>query len=164
MKINTLYKNERVSRKELKHASIFMLAHLIEEKEHDRVKLLVESRPIKAKRGGVLLGITYPDIFDRFKFKIILNPKFSRKKQLLTLAHEIVHVKQFIRGELGDTFNEGGISLTKWKGKLIDESNEDYFDLPWEIEASGREYGLWKRWDNYLKNNKIKYCIKKEGQ
>lgn len=45
---------------------------------------------------------------------------------LLTLAHEMVHVKQFVRRELD--FN-----LTVWKGKRI--LTEDYMKMPHEREA-----------------------------
>lgn len=45
-----------------------------------------------------------------------------------TLAHEMVHVKQYVKGELND-------SLDMWKGKEIDSDKIDYDDHPWEIEA-----------------------------
>jgi hypothetical protein len=37
-------------------------------------------------------------------------------------------------------------SLVNWHGKRIDRKNMDYYDLPWEIEAYGREVGLFVRW------------------
>jgi hypothetical protein len=43
-----------------------------------------------------------------------------------TLAHELVHVKQFARGELSD-------NLQYWKGK--DHSSTKYWEQPWEKEA-----------------------------
>lgn len=43
-----------------------------------------------------------------------------------TLAHELVHVKQFVRGELNE-------SLTHWKNKNY--SKAEYWDQPWEKEA-----------------------------
>lgn len=43
-----------------------------------------------------------------------------------TLAHELVHVKQFARGELTD-------NLQYWKGK--DHSETKYWEQPWEKEA-----------------------------
>jgi hypothetical protein len=45
---------------------------------------------------------------------------------LSTLAHEMVHVKQFARAELSP-------SLQHWKGR--DHSDTDYWDQPWEKEA-----------------------------
>ena len=57
---------------------------------------------------------------------------------LRTLAHELVHVKQYIRGEL--TWRDRGLL---WKGVSHNPKNLlHYYDLPYEIEAHGREYGL----------------------
>jgi hypothetical protein len=43
-----------------------------------------------------------------------------------TLAHEMVHVKQFAKDELDP-------ALTRWKKK--DHSRTEYWDQPWEKEA-----------------------------
>ena len=57
---------------------------------------------------------------------------------LKVLAHELVHVKQYIRGEL--SWREDGLH---WKGVNFDANNlMYYYELPFEIEAHGREYGL----------------------
>jgi hypothetical protein len=52
---------------------------------------------------------------------------------LTTLAHEMVHVKQFARGELEP-------SLTRWK-KRVDDF-DDYWDQPWEKEAIRLQHKL----------------------
>ena len=57
---------------------------------------------------------------------------------LKVLAHELVHVKQYIMGEL--SWRHSGLH---WKGVNFDVDNlMDYYELPFEIEAHGREYGL----------------------
>jgi hypothetical protein len=53
-----------------------------------------------------------------------------------TVAHEMVHVKQYAKGELTEQ---------SWQGKLINPKQE-YWDQPWEIEAHGREVGLFIQW------------------
>ena len=68
------------------------------------------------------------------------------RKILQTLAHEMVHVKQFAKGEIYDhkyrrTF--------KWGKKHFNIDKEDYWDLPWEIEAYGRELGLYIKFKDY---------------
>lgn len=65
---------------------------------------------------------------------------------MMTLAHEMVHVKQFAMGELEENMNV-------WKGKRF-SGKTDYWDTPWEIEAHGREYGLWSR---FAEKYKIRY-------
>ena len=52
----------------------------------------------------------------------------SNDEIIHTLAHEMVHVKQYVNGELNE-------SLDVWKGKEIDPDSIDYDDHPWEIEA-----------------------------
>ena len=52
--------------------------------------------------------------------------EFTLDEMMLNLAHELVHAKQFIRGELHP-------SLDKWK--RLDYTNVPYSRTPWEKEA-----------------------------
>lgn len=71
------------------------------------------------------------------EFLIELHPYISGVDILKTLAHEFVHIKQYVYGELNE-------EQTVWKSVPIDSDSMDYFELPWEIEAYGRERGLWQ--------------------
>ena len=53
-----------------------------------------------------------------------------------TLAHEMVHAKQYIRGELN------GYNFS-WKGRK--PRNYKYENAPWEKEAYGREKELYEK-------------------
>lgn len=77
------------------------------------------------------------------EFEIELKKGLSVRDTLTYLAHECVHVKQFATGEMKD----GTVYAvtTRWKGREINEQSIDYWDLPWEIEAYGREKGLFSR-------------------
>ena len=58
---------------------------------------------------------------------------------LKTLGHELVHVKQYALGEL-TTDRYGAL---RYNGVHYNPQNLlEYFDLPYEIEAYGREKGL----------------------
>tara|TARA_Y100000593_G_scaffold778_1_gene1533 strand:- start:560 stop:1066 length:507 start_codon:yes stop_codon:yes gene_type:complete len=58
---------------------------------------------------------------------------------LKTLGHELVHVKQYAMGEL-TTDRYGAL---RYNGVHYNvETLLDYFDLPYEIEAYGKEKGL----------------------
>ena len=84
------------------------------------------------------------------EFTIELDASDEPDLILQNLAHEMVHVKQWARGELKDSMR--GHSLCKWMGKEFDTDKNEYYDLPWEIEAFGREYGLFARWrDHFVK-------------
>jgi len=84
----------------------------------------------------------YNDWYKAREFEIQLRRKKSTKSMLQTLAHEMVHLKQFAKGQLNDDH-------TKWKGQSIDADNISYHDLPWEIEASTMEYILYALYQDY---------------
>lgn len=69
-----------------------------------------------------------------------------------TLAHEMVHVKQHAKNELKTgvvVATRGGLKISsKWMGKIWKPKGKEdhYYDSPWEVEAYGREVGLYQRW------------------
>lgn len=71
-------------------------------------------------------------------FLIELDKQVNLKTLLTTLAHECVHMKQYAMGEL----NEG---MSVWRGRKINSDSVPYWDHPWEIEAYGKERGLFIR-------------------
>lgn len=78
------------------------------------------------------------------EFTITLEDFRGYTYMLHSLAHEMVHVKQYARGELRDY--DDGVDTYSWLGEKRDWSDVDYWDLPWEIEAHGRERGLYFRY------------------
>jgi hypothetical protein len=87
-------------------------------------------------------------------FEIGINPKLRRFKMLQCLAHEMVHVKQYARGELS-----AELVTAKWQGKIYKLSNsfEDYLNWPWEVEAYGRDRALYLFYQVMLKSEKVKF-------
>lgn len=75
-------------------------------------------------------------------FEIELNSKLKLRKMLIALCHEMVHAKQFAKGELYDGINIEG---TRWNGKWYRKEPE-YWDRPWEWDAMGREAALFIQW------------------
>ena len=86
-------------------------------------------------------------------FKIIIDPYRLEKDDwerelnysewvsriLRTLAHEMIHVKQYIMGEL--TFKRKGMY---WKNELVSSMTADeYYSSPHEVEAYGKEKWLY---------------------
>ena len=64
------------------------------------------------------------------EFTIELDATMSIRNILITLAHEMVHVKQWAKGE------------------KMHMDEVEYWDYPWEIEAFGRQLGLFVRFCN----------------
>lgn len=79
------------------------------------------------------------ELDDNRTFEIEADRTLPMRKLLETVAHEMVHVKQYARRELHP-------STDTWLGKTYNPKKVSYWDLPWEIEAHGRECGLFVRW------------------
>ena len=80
------------------------------------------------------------------EFNIEVNRNQKLRQMLETIAHEMVHVKQFARGELYESTNK---KAHRWQGIWMSNRSKnvkDYWDNPWEIEAFGRQLGLFIRW------------------
>lgn len=71
---------------------------------------------------------------DTHDIDIDINRTIPFEDQMQTLAHEMVHAKQFLRKEL-----DGNL----WKKRNYD--NVKYDDQPWEKEANKMEKQLYKR-------------------
>ena len=78
---------------------------------------------IAMRNKGVYGDCMYEDDRD---FTIRFDKTLPTIEIITTLLHELVHVKQFCRGELNPT-------LSRWKTK--DHTDTEYWDQPWEKEA-----------------------------
>ena len=93
-------------------------------------------------------------------FTITLRGAKDDEDVIKTLAHEMVHVKQYAKNELSKqmrvTRGLGFRLATKWQGEFWKpKSKEDpYWDAPWEIEAYGREVGLYHKWVQHWNKKK----------
>ena len=76
-------------------------------------------------------------------FTIELDTTVKIRNLLITLAHEMVHVKQWAKDEMYEYMNTMG--MVRFKGERIHLEETDYWDYPWEIEAYGRQLGLFIR-------------------
>jgi len=88
--------------------------------------------------------------------------EFDKSKKLdeirEDLCHEMVHVKQFERGEL---YRYDQHEHIRWKDKIYHTSIEDgieYWSLPYEIEARGHEKALRMKFREYLKTRGKRKC------
>jgi len=77
------------------------------------------------------------------EFVIEIDPSARLRRVLESICHEMVHVKQFAKGEMRDL---AGAEKVSFLGQKYDLGADEYFERPWEIEAHGRELGLFVRW------------------
>jgi hypothetical protein len=91
----------------------------------------------------------YDPIEYKYSYKMLINNKLGFRPCLSTIAHELVHIKQYASREyVRMSFKDKHI--VKWKNKKYNFDKIDYWDHPWEIEANGRELGLYIRMINHM--------------
>jgi len=69
-------------------------------------------------------------------YEISVNSDLSEEDIIKTVLHEMVHVKQYHKGELSLKKQEKVWRGAKWEG-------EDYREFPWELEAYELEEELY---------------------
>lgn len=82
---------------------------------------------------------------------MVLDSRLSMTQLLLTLAHEMVHVKQIARGQYRGQLARNGRLLSIWRGVPV---RAVYEKRPWEIEAFSRQ--------GQLVESLIKFVAKKQ--
>ena len=90
---------------------------------HDLEHTDLNIRFVRQLDNGYSHGYAIGDIGE---VDITIATNFPFLMQLRTLAHELIHARQFFAGQLSS-------DLTAWKDK--DYSKAKYEDQPWEIEA-----------------------------
>lgn len=148
MKTLMIYGSTKVNRKLLDSAARFYADVLFGERLARNISLWVHtSKNLLEKKGMYGSCMAIDEDIRRYprEFVIHVDTSVPRKMMLETLAHEMVHAKQYARGEMRELWS----GKTSWKGQHIDGELMEYYDHPWEIEAHGRERGLFIRWINF---------------
>jgi len=150
----------------------FAMANLVPSKKlRDNISIDVHLR--KHSNAGEAKLAKRANRYRPRDFKVLLNhhhmehDDYGRERTdtewaheiLKTLAHELVHVKQYVAGDL--TWRDRGLL---WKGVLhTPEHLGEYFETPYEIEAFGRERGLLvcflARWSEIEKKLGLEYTV-----
>lgn len=99
----------------------------------DNVHMIITfSHQVPGKVNGFTLYEDARALGGGHQVHITINRKAGRSHQLHTLAHEMVHARQFIEGRLVQC----GHGHFSWIGKTChDIRNTAYYDRPWEQEA-----------------------------
>ncbi len=87
----------------------------------------------------------YDNITPR-SFLIELSKKLKGDEFIKTIAHELVHVKQYVRGELKERYKPTSHLL--WCNEIVECTEKNYFDAPWEVEAREMEEKLFDLFEN----------------
>jgi len=93
------------------------------------VDLLIEFETLKKHQCG------FCD-YDEDEVIITIAKRLSLKEMIVTLFHEMIHVKQYADGRLEQ--------ISIWMGEKFDCA---YEDLPWEIEAHAIEKEMMEKFE-----------------
>ena len=131
-------RSDRRLKKLLSAASAYYLQELLPRVRKIRIK--VQCIPSLVQRENVYGDCGFcGDEEPNFDYIIRLDNCDSYHLMLTTLAHEFVHLKQYVRKEL--SFYVNNHSAARWK--KIYCSDYDYELAPWEKEADSRELELY---------------------
>ena len=152
MRIKIFGKAKNVSPRETRYAIRWFSNMLLGPKRSHKLEIDVVNMDSVRLGKFIATSISTGYVNDRRPngFEIEIKETMNRVDYLKAIAHELVHVKQIARNELFYYMNKPA----KWRDTFVDDTKVHYYDLPWEIEAHGRELGLWVRY---------KYHLKKEG-
>lgn len=131
--------------------AILFYAKILMPRLMDKITIYLTFKPMN---GCEIATCSWFDDYRRPKeFEIEVNNSMSVRRTLMAIAHEMVHVKQYAKGELVDHIRSSKVSF---KGTIYNHPSpsfeDDYWDAPWEIEAFGRELGLYLR---YMEHEKL---------
>lgn len=121
----------------VKRAAVFYAQELMTPKMLDNITIYIKFNK-NLDAYGVAGIVDYNDSNKPREFEIELHPGIGAHNILETLAHEMVHVKQY-------AYNEMNESATRWRGMKVNPDNMDYWNEPWEIEAYGLSTGLFQK-------------------
>lgn len=138
MKIFFFGENKKVSNEEFVKMAKFFVKLLLKKKERKNLILNISFE----KDDKMKHAYAYVQHMTKDEYFIWIHPKSSIKKQIKSLAHELVHVKQFVKGEVDKT----NLVILSNALKGMQTESSDYWDNPMEIEAFGRTPGLYRRY------------------
>lgn len=135
---------KKISRQQIRESAVFFSDHLLKRLSKN-VEVVIKLRSGLYKRSRCWGFATYTDDDKRNhrEFEIELECNMGPVWMLRTLAHELVHVKQYARNELVDPARG---NYKKWNGKVHSDILIKYKELPWEQEALRLERELYKMW------------------
>jgi len=97
------------------------------------------------KKEGVLADCIWEDQHYRPReFTIRFEQDQPTRTLVNSMAHELVHVKQWAKGEMWQVQTKK--RTHRYNSKEYNCAKMDYWEYPWEIEAHGRAIGIVNMW------------------
>lgn len=155
IKHRILGNNDKITKQEIKNAIEVFCEELFPKQLRKNTFLVVEfmnrndflDRELDFTGYGIMYARDHNSKKHK-KYSIWINSKYSKKQQLITLFHELVHVLQARTGKL--QFNDK--SMTRWCSRNIDT----YKGEPWEKDPERMEEKLYNKYrEKYVGKQRI---------
>ena len=136
--------SNKATRKLVESAAWFYAEKLMGKRLMGSLEITINlKKNLLSKEGNEGSAIWEDDGYRPKEFTIELDTTVKIRNLLITLAHEMVHIKQWARDEMYEYVNSPNV--IRFKGEKMCTDDMDYWDYPWEIEAYGRQLGLFIR-------------------
>jgi len=137
--------SNKAIRKLVESATRFYAEKLMGKRLTENLKITVNlKRNLLSKEGLEGSAVWEDDSYRPREFIVEIDSTVKVRNILLTLAHEMVHVKQWAKDEMYEYVNT--IGMVRFKGEKVHLDSLEYWDQPWEIEAYGKQLGLFIRY------------------
>lgn len=141
--------SNKAFRRLIESAAWFYAEKLLGKRLMESLEITINlKKNLLSKEGNEGSAIWEDDSYRPKEFIIELDSTVKIRNILITLAHEMVHVKQWAKDEMYEYTNMMG--MVRFKGEKIHLELTDYWDYPWEIEAYGKQLGLFVRFCEYM--------------
>ena len=140
--------SNKATRKLVESAAWFYAEKLMGKRLMGSLEITINlKKNLLSKEGNEGSAIWEDDSYRPKEFIIELDTTVKIRNLLITLAHEMVHVKQWAKNEMYEYMEP---HMVRFKGEKIHLKETDYWDYPWEIEAYGKQLGLFVRFCEYM--------------
>lgn len=141
---------KKVSRQQIRQSAAFFCDHLLKRLSKN-VVVVIKLKNNLYKRTNCFGYATWSDEdakqHKHREFVLEIESNMGPVFMYRTIAHELVHVKQYARAELIDPCYG---TYQKWQGAMFNENLVGYKELPWEKEALQLEKELYELWKQHV--------------
>jgi hypothetical protein len=128
-------------------ATIFFGSLLMSRRLSDLIHVTIKLDPRLVAEHEVQGLCEWEDTNDRPReFTLHIDAGMTMADTLSTVAHEMVHLKQMAKGEFMEYIRTVQPLIRFNSQKYTFGDDQEYWDYPWEIEAYGRQIGLYTRY------------------
>lgn len=133
MKIYIYRRPKTITLNKIKEALHFYAESLMSKRLCTALSVRVVFVKNMVEKQGLEASCTWEDDNIRPReFSIHVDNALSEDEILTSLAHEMVHIKQWAKLEMRQFMRKPDVH---WMGKPVNDSNTSYYELPWEQEA-----------------------------